>query len=162
MAVSVGLENGQRHIGQIIKKNRLKKIVIDPVVISSSGKRMLTKNGIDALKQYLLPLASLVTPNIKEAELLSGIKIKNLSVSEKLFNFVNRELLSGTKIKKKYLLKIKSIMLVKMFDLKIYDNALRKDLNLAFNNLLSHGQFFFGPELEEFEQKVAKFIAKKY
>ena len=57
----------------------MKKIVIDPVVISSSGKRLLTKNGIDALKQYLLPLASLVTPNIKEAELLSGIKIKNLS-----------------------------------------------------------------------------------
>lgn len=75
----LGNEEAVLMISRIIKKNRLKKIVIDPVVISSSGKRLLTKNGIDALKQYLLPLASLVTPNIKEAELLSGIKIKNLS-----------------------------------------------------------------------------------
>ena len=75
----LGNEEAVLMISRIIKKNRLKKIVIDPVVISSSGKRLLTKNGIDALNQYLLPLASLVTPNIKEAELLSGIKIKNLS-----------------------------------------------------------------------------------
>ena len=75
----LGNEEAVLMISRVIKKNRLKKIVIDPVVISSSGKRLLTKNGIDALKQYLLPLASLVTPNIKEAELLSGIKIKNLS-----------------------------------------------------------------------------------
>ena len=75
----LGNEEAVLMISRIIKKNRLKKIVIDPVVISSSGKRLLTNNGIDALKQYLLPLASLVTPNIKEAELLSGIKIKNLS-----------------------------------------------------------------------------------
>jgi len=75
----LGNEEAVLMISRMIKKNRLKKIVIDPVVISSSGKRLLTKNGLEALKEYLLPLGSLVTPNIKEAELLSGIKIKNLS-----------------------------------------------------------------------------------
>ena len=75
----LGNEEAVLMISRVIKKNRLKKIVVDPVVISSSGKRLLTKNGIEALKEYLLPLDSLVTPNIKEAELLSGIKIKNLS-----------------------------------------------------------------------------------
>ena len=44
-------------------------------------------------------------------------------------------------------------MQVKMFDLKIEDKVLKEDLNVAFNKLLSHGQFFFGPELEQFEEK---------
>jgi len=64
-------------ISRMIKKSRLKNLVVDPVVISSTGKRLLTQRGVQALKEFLLPLASLVTPNIKEAELLSGIKIKN-------------------------------------------------------------------------------------
>ena len=75
----LGNEEAVLMISKMIKKSRFKKIVIDPVVISSSGKRLLTKNGIEALKEYLLPIATLVTPNIKEAELLSGIKIKNHS-----------------------------------------------------------------------------------
>ncbi|MBC8282980.1 MAG: bifunctional hydroxymethylpyrimidine kinase/phosphomethylpyrimidine kinase [Nitrospinae bacterium] len=66
-------------IARMIKKSRLKNLVVDPVIISSSGKRLLTRNGMEALKENLLPLASLVTPNIKEAELLSGIKIKSQS-----------------------------------------------------------------------------------
>ena len=49
-----------------------------------------------------------------------------------------------------------------MFNLKIEDEELKKDLNGAFNKLLSHGQFFFGPELQEFEEKTAKFIGTKY
>ena len=53
-------------------------------------------------------------------------------------------------------------MLVKMFDLKVQDENLKKDLNLAFNKMLQHGQFFFGPELEEFEKGVANFIGTKY
>ena len=53
-------------------------------------------------------------------------------------------------------------MLVKMFDLKVEDRGLKKDLNLAFNKMLAHGLFFFGPELEEFEKQIAKFIGTKY
>ena len=66
-------------VAKMIKKSRLKNVVVDPVVISSSGKRLLTRGGVEALKKHLLPLASLVTPNIKEAELLSGVKIKSES-----------------------------------------------------------------------------------
>jgi hydroxymethylpyrimidine/phosphomethylpyrimidine kinase len=70
-------------VAKMIKKSRLKNVVVDPVVLSSSGKRLLTRGGVEALKKHLLPLASLVTPNIKEAELLSGIKIKSLSDRKK-------------------------------------------------------------------------------
>ena len=64
-------------VSKMIKKARFKNIVIDPVVSSSSGKRLLTERGMKILKEYLLPVASLVTPNLKEAEILSGIKIKS-------------------------------------------------------------------------------------
>ena len=70
-------------VAKMIKKSRLKNVVVDPVVISSSGKRLLTRSGLEGLKKHLLPLASLVTPNIKEAELLSGIKIKSNSDRKK-------------------------------------------------------------------------------
>lgn len=65
----------------IIKKKLIeydaKKIVIDPVMISSSGCKLVSDNVISYLKEKLFPLATLITPNIPEAEILSGIKIKN-------------------------------------------------------------------------------------
>jgi hydroxymethylpyrimidine kinase / phosphomethylpyrimidine kinase / thiamine-phosphate diphosphorylase len=70
-------------VAKLIKKNRLKNVVVDPVVLASSGKRLLTRSGVEALKKHLLPIASLVTPNIKEAELLSGVKIKSESDRKK-------------------------------------------------------------------------------
>ena len=73
----LGNEEAVLLIAKMIKKGRFKNIIIDPVVSSSSGKRLLTESGVKMLKEYLLPIADLVTPNLKEAELLSGIKIKN-------------------------------------------------------------------------------------
>ena len=64
-------------ISKMLKKGRTKNIVVDPVIYSSSGKRLLTESGTKLLKEYLLPIANLVTPNLMEAELLSGIRIKS-------------------------------------------------------------------------------------
>ena len=50
-------------------------IVVDPVMIATSGSRLLESSAIDALKKELLPLASIVTPNIPEATVLSGMAI---------------------------------------------------------------------------------------
>lgn len=50
--------------------------VLDPVMVAKGGHRLLDSNALEALKQRLLPLADLVTPNIPEAEALTGIKIK--------------------------------------------------------------------------------------
>ena len=63
-------------IARLLKKARIKNLVVDPVLKSSSGKTLLSKKGVEALKEKLLPLALLVTPNIPEAEILSGIRIK--------------------------------------------------------------------------------------
>ena len=53
-------------------------------------------------------------------------------------------------------------MKAKMFDLKVENKELKKDLNKAFNKLLMHGQFFLGPEVEIFEKKTAEIVGKKY
>lgn len=53
--------------------------VIDPVMIATSGARLIPRNAVDALKKLLLPLARVITPNIPEAEELSGISISSRS-----------------------------------------------------------------------------------
>lgn len=51
--------------------------VLDPVMVATSGDRLLQEEAIDVLRTQLLPLATLVTPNIPEAEILSGITIES-------------------------------------------------------------------------------------
>jgi hydroxymethylpyrimidine/phosphomethylpyrimidine kinase len=53
-------------------------IVADPVMIAKGGASLLADAAIDALKSRLLPVASLITPNIPEAEVLSGLHVENL------------------------------------------------------------------------------------
>jgi hydroxymethylpyrimidine/phosphomethylpyrimidine kinase len=50
--------------------------VIDPVMVATSGARLICEDAIDSLKIKLLPIASLITPNIPETEVLSGMTIK--------------------------------------------------------------------------------------
>jgi hydroxymethylpyrimidine kinase/phosphomethylpyrimidine kinase len=66
-------------VAKSLKRNKVKNLVIDPVIRSSSGKVLLSKDGVKTMKEKLFPLALLVTPNISEAEELSGLKIKKTS-----------------------------------------------------------------------------------
>ena len=53
-------------------------IILDPVAMATSGDALLKDDALSALKDTLLPLADLVTPNVPEAELLTGLKIKDV------------------------------------------------------------------------------------
>ncbi|HET6674973.1 MAG TPA: bifunctional hydroxymethylpyrimidine kinase/phosphomethylpyrimidine kinase, partial [Nitrospiraceae bacterium] len=53
-------------------------LVVDPVMVSKSGRALLKPDAVDALKKDLLPLALIVTPNVHEAQQLSGIEITTL------------------------------------------------------------------------------------
>jgi len=53
-------------------------IILDPVAVATSGDPLLQDDAIEALRDVLLPLADLVTPNVPEAELLTGLKIKDI------------------------------------------------------------------------------------
>lgn len=60
---------------KIIKGYDLDNLVIDPVTISSTGRNLIEVNGLNVLKEELFPLSKIITPNIYEASVLSGIKI---------------------------------------------------------------------------------------
>jgi hydroxymethylpyrimidine/phosphomethylpyrimidine kinase len=60
-----------------IKKYKIKNLVIDPVIISSTGKRLIRKNALIKIKEELIPLSKAISANIPEAEVLSGIKISS-------------------------------------------------------------------------------------
>ena len=61
-------------LARLFKQVNFKKIIIDPIVVSSSGYPLLDKYGITALKKQLLPFATIVTPNLHEAVVLSNMK----------------------------------------------------------------------------------------
>jgi hydroxymethylpyrimidine/phosphomethylpyrimidine kinase len=66
-----------------IQRHRLAPLVIDPVMVAKSGDRLLREDAVDALRQRLMPLARVVTPNIPEAEVLSGITIRSMDDRER-------------------------------------------------------------------------------
>jgi hydroxymethylpyrimidine/phosphomethylpyrimidine kinase len=66
-------------VARMLKPQNVTNLVVDPVMISKSGHLLLKPEAIDAVKIQLFPLALLVTPNVHEAQQLSGIEIKTLA-----------------------------------------------------------------------------------
>jgi hydroxymethylpyrimidine kinase/phosphomethylpyrimidine kinase len=66
-------------------------LVVDPVLVSTSGTRLLEPKGMKALREKLLPLASLVTPNVSEAQILSGEKISTVEEMEMAARAIHSE-----------------------------------------------------------------------
>ena len=60
-----------------LKKHRAQKIVLDPVMVAQSGDKLLQDDAVEAVKAYLMPLAEVVTPNLPEAEVLTGKTIQS-------------------------------------------------------------------------------------
>jgi hydroxymethylpyrimidine/phosphomethylpyrimidine kinase len=58
-----------------IREHRLKNIVVDPVMVATSGDLLIQKSAVAALRRKLIPLALVVTPNIAEAEELTSMKL---------------------------------------------------------------------------------------
>ena len=78
-AVKIGMVSGAGIIGAIAEKFKLyqpRNVVLDPVMVASGGGKLLSDDAAEALVSKLFPLADLITPNIPEAEILSGIPIK--------------------------------------------------------------------------------------
>lgn len=70
-------------IGETLRKYRAKNIVLDPVMISTSGHRLMEDDAIEAMERELFPLASLITPNIPEAEAICGWEIADGAAMER-------------------------------------------------------------------------------
>ena len=79
-AVKIGMvSSGEliRVIADRLKYYKAKNVVVDPVMIASSGSSLMKSEAVKVLTEELLPIASLVTPNIPEAGVLSGMAIEN-------------------------------------------------------------------------------------
>lgn len=98
-AVKIGMVSSPEIIEVISKKLReyeATNIVVDPVMVSTSGSRLIEEAAQENLCRLLLPLATIITPNIPEAEILTSIKIKSeedmliaaRSIAPKLFGGV--------------------------------------------------------------------------
>lgn len=80
-AVKTGMLSNKKIIKVVadkIKKYKIKNLVVDPVIISTSGTLLLNKNAIGLLKSDLIPKSLVITPNIHEAEVLTGKTIKGI------------------------------------------------------------------------------------
>ena len=66
-----------RVIADRLTHSQVQNLVVDPVMVSTSGSRLLEEEALEALREQLLPLATLITPNIPEAEVLSGLSIRD-------------------------------------------------------------------------------------
>ena len=92
-AVKIGMTANDRLIEIIAERLAFygaKNIVVDPVMIATSGARLISEEAVAVLKDKLLPVATLVTPNIPEAEVLSGIQIVDKSDMEKAAEHISR------------------------------------------------------------------------
>ena len=79
-AVKIGMVSSAALIEVIAQKLRqyqAEKIVVDPVMVATSGAKLISEDAVAALKAQLLPLAAVLTPNIPEAEVLAGMPIRS-------------------------------------------------------------------------------------
>ena len=63
-------------VARELRRHSVQRLVVDPVMVAKSGDRLLREDAVEALCTQLLPLATVVTPNVPEAEVLSGMKIE--------------------------------------------------------------------------------------
>lgn len=81
VAIKIGMVNDiriVRVIAECLQKYAPEYVVYDPVMVSTSGRKLMTDDAIEEIKKTLLPLVTLATPNLDEAIVLTGKKIQNI------------------------------------------------------------------------------------
>jgi hydroxymethylpyrimidine/phosphomethylpyrimidine kinase len=84
-AVKIGMLYSAELIASVadsLKKHGATNVVLDPVMVAQSGDKLLRDDAIDAVREYLMPLADVVTPNLPEAAVLLGREIRTRSEME--------------------------------------------------------------------------------
>lgn len=92
-AVKIGMVSSIPLIEKIAERLEFynaKNIVVDPVMVATSGDRLISEEAVDTLKSRLLPLATVATPNIPEAEILSGMTIHTKEEIEKAAELISK------------------------------------------------------------------------
>tara|TARA_B100001123_G_scaffold208815_1_gene236357 strand:- start:4777 stop:5589 length:813 start_codon:yes stop_codon:yes gene_type:complete len=132
-AVKIGMLHNTdiiKSVYKILKKYKSKNVVLDPVMIAKSGAKLISNSSIKYLKKLLLPLCTLVTPNIPEAEVLTGYSISTkedmIKAAKKILSMGSKNvLLKGGHLKNKMIFDI----LVTKKNVKIYSKRKIKTKN---------------------------------
>lgn len=93
-AVKIGMLSSSeimKHVADSLRKYAARHIVLDPVMVSTSGHRLMQKEAEETLQKELFPLAEVITPNIPEAEVLTGLKITDAESMEMAARAISRE-----------------------------------------------------------------------
>ncbi len=78
-AVKTGMLSSSEIVGvvaQELDRHRIRNLVVDPVMVAKSGDPLLRQEAVDSVRTRLVPLAAIVTPNVPEAETLTGMKVE--------------------------------------------------------------------------------------
>ena len=132
-AIKIGMLHSPEVIKKVIeslKKIKIDKIILDPVMVAKGGAKLISDNAVDFLKKKLIKQVSLITPNIPEAEVLAGVKIKSkedmILAANKLINLgAKNVLIKGGHLKSK---KVEDIFLNKS-DFKVFYSIRHKTKN---------------------------------
>lgn len=79
-AIKIGMLHSTKVVNlvaEMIEKYGIRNVVLDPVMVSTSGHKLIEDDAIESIKNRLVPLSRVITPNIPEAEILSGCKISS-------------------------------------------------------------------------------------
>ena len=143
-AVKIGMVSSSELIGVIadcLTEYKAVNIVVDPVMVATSGARLIEDTAIDTLKARLLPLAAVITPNIPEAEILADMTIRTEADMEKVVGKFDAYVIStGTPTAR---------------DLKIPGREL-KGVHLALELLSQQNRVLAGMEFSKEERVTAK------
>jgi len=135
-AIKIGMLHSSEVVKKVvesIKKIKVKKIILDPVMIAKGGAKLINNNAIQVLKKNLINQVTLITPNIPEAEILTGIKIKN---KEDMINAGNELINLGAK---NVLIKGGHIKLKKVEDIFFNKLGYKVFRSLRHNTKNTHG-----------------------
>ena len=132
-AIKIGMLNSRSVIKKVLESLKIlnvKKIILDPVMIAKGGTKLIDDDAIKILKNNLINQVNLITPNIPEAEVLTGVRIKNkedmILAANKLINLgAKNVLIKGGHLDTK---KVEDIFLNKS-DFKIFSSTRYKTKN---------------------------------
>ena len=135
-AIKIGMLHSKNVIDKVfqsLNKIKIKKIILDPVMVAKGGSKLITNQAVDSMKKKLLKKITLITPNLPEAEILTGVKIKNkedmIFAATKLMKLgVPNVLIKGGHLKSK-----------KVYDIFINKNEIEIFSSKRLNTNNTHG-----------------------
>ena len=134
--IKIGMLHSTNVINKVFKslnEIKIKKIILDPVMVAKGGSKLISNQAVELMKKKLLKKITLITPNLPEAEILTGIKIKNkedmIFAATKLMKLgVPNVLIKGGHLKSK-----------KVYDIFINKNEIKIFSSKRLNTNNTHG-----------------------